>query len=73
MEGRTRRPGGGRKRAVDKDPTLLAELERLVEPGSRGDPESPLRWTSKRTAKLAAELTRMGHPLGASLVRRLLH
>ncbi len=73
MEGRIRRPGGGRKRAVDKDPTLLAELERLVEPGSRGDPESPLRRTRKSTAKLAAELTRMGHPVGASLVRRLLH
>ena len=73
MEGRVRRPGGGRKRAVDKDPTLLAELERLVEPGSRGDPESPLRWTSKSTTKLAAELTRRGHPVGASLVRRLLH
>ena len=73
MEGRVRLPGGGRKRAVDKDPTLLADLERLVEPGSRGDPESPLRWTSKSTAKLAAALTAMGHPVGASLVRRLLH
>jgi transposase len=73
MEGRVRLPGGGRKRAVDKDPTLLVDLERLVEPGSRGDPESPLRWTSKSTAKLAAALTAMGHPVGASLVRRLLH
>ncbi len=72
VEGRVRRPGSGRKRAVDKDPTLLADLERLVEPGSRGDPESSLRWTSKSTRKLAAELTEMGHPIGASLVRRLL-
>jgi transposase len=73
VEGRIRLPGGGRKRAVDKDPTLLADLEHLVEPGSRGDPQSPLRWTSKSTAKLAAALTDMGHPIGASLVRRLLH
>jgi transposase len=73
VEGRIRLPGGGRKRAVDKDPTLLADLEHLVEPGSSGDPQSPLRWTSKSTAKLAAALTDMGHPIGASLVRRLLH
>ena len=71
--GRVRKAGGGRKKAVDKDPTLLADLERLVEPGSRGDPMSPLRWTSKSTTKLAAELTARGHPVGASLVRRLLH
>src|SRR6266849_2546421 len=45
--GRVRRPGGGRKRTVAQDPTLLADLERLVEPLSRGDPESPLRWTCK--------------------------
>ena len=71
--GRVRRPGAGRKRAVDKDPTLRADLDRLVEPGSRGDPESPLRWTCKSTRKLAAELTAMGHQIGPSLVRRLLH
>jgi transposase len=72
-EERVRRPGAGRKRAVDKDPTLRGDLERLVEPGSRGDPESPLRWTCKSTRKLAAQLTEMGHQIGASLVRRLLH
>ncbi len=71
--GRIRRRGGGRKKAVDKDPTLLADLERLVDPGSRGDPMSPLRWTCKSTSRLSAELTTMGHPVGASLVRRLLH
>jgi transposase len=72
-EERVRRPGAGRKRAVDKDPTLRADLERLVEPGSRGDPESPLRWTCKSTRKLATQLTEMGHQIGPSLVRRLLH
>ncbi len=71
--GRVRKAGGGRKKAIDKYPALLADLERLVEPGSRGEPMSPLRWTSKSTAKLAAELTAMGYPVGASLVRRLLH
>jgi transposase len=72
-EERVRRPGAGRKRAVDKDPTLRSDLERLVEPGSRGDPESPLRWTCKSTRKLAAQLTEMGHQIGPSLARRLLH
>ena len=71
-ETRVRRPGAGRKRAVDKDPTLLADLEALVEPGSRGDPESSLRWTSKSLRKLAAELNEMGHQIGPSLVHRLL-
>src|SRR4030095_3213172 len=46
--GRIRRPGGGRKRTVDQDPTLLTDLEKLIEPTTRGDPESPLGWTSKR-------------------------
>ena len=71
-EARVRRPGSGRKRTVDKDPTLRPDLEALVEPGSRGDPESSLRWTSKSLRKLAAELTEMGHQIGPSLVRRLL-
>src|SRR3972149_705010 len=51
---RIRRPGGGRKRTVHTDPTLLKDLERLIEPGTRGDPESPLRWTCKRGGRLAA-------------------
>jgi transposase len=72
-EERVRRLGAGRKRAVDKDPTLRGDLERLVEPGSRGDPESPLRWTCTSTRTLAAHLTEMGHQIGPSLVRRLLH
>src|SRR6478736_6151789 len=45
--GRVRRPGGGRQKTAERDPTVRADLERLVEPATRGDPESPLRWTSK--------------------------
>src|SRR6478672_10073548 len=58
--GRIRRPGGGRKRAVETDATLRADLERLIDPVTRGDPESPLRWTCKSIRKLAEELERMG-------------
>src|SRR6266581_7192568 len=50
---RIRRPGAGRKRTVSKDPTLLRDLEALVEPTTRGDPESPLRWPGRRVAPLA--------------------
>ena len=53
---RIRREGGGRKRLVDQDPALADDLERLIEPLTRGDPESPLRWTCKSTRQLAAEL-----------------
>ena len=59
--GRVRRAGGGRKKAVDKDSTLKSDLEKLVDPLTRGDPESPLRWTCKSVRKLAAELQRLGH------------
>ncbi len=59
--GRVRRPGGGRKKTVTTDPTVRADLERLVEPTTRGDPESPLRWTSKSVRKLAAALRELGH------------
>ena len=55
--GRVRRPGGGRKRLVEKDPTLLADLERLVDADSRGDPEQPLRWTAKSVRSLEEEIT----------------
>lgn len=58
---RIRAPGGGRKRLIDIDASLLADLDALVEPTSRGDPMSPLRWTCKSTTRLAAELTRSGH------------
>lgn len=67
-----RREGGGRKKTVAKDPTLLADLERLVEPVTRGDPESPLRWTCKSMRKLAAELNGMGHRTSQHLVAELL-
>lgn len=71
--GRIRKVGGGRKKATDKDPTLLPDLERLVEPVTRGDPMSALQWTSKSLHVLSAELTTMGHQAGPSLVQRLLH
>ena len=70
---RIRRPGGGRKKTVEKDATLRGDLERLVEPLSRGDPESPLRWTCKSVRKLAEELNRQGHRTSAHLVADLLH
>jgi hypothetical protein len=65
--------GGGRQRLVDQNPRLRDELESLVDPATRGDPMSPLRWTSKSTGKLAAELTRRGHKASAQTVARLLH
>lgn len=71
--GRVRRAGGGRKRVVERDPALLAELEKLLDPVTRGDPESPLRWTSKSVRKLAAELGRTGHPISYPVVAELLH
>jgi Rhodopirellula transposase DDE domain len=70
--GRPRRPGAGRKRACDADPGLAAALERLVDPMTRGDPQSPLRWTCKSTTQLARELTRQGHPVSPRTVGRLL-
>ena len=72
-KGRVRRPGGGRKAMVAIDPTLRDDLERLVEPTSRGDPESPLRWTCKSVRKLAAELTAQGHQTSHRMVADLLH
>jgi len=69
---RVRRPGGGRKKAIDVDPDLLVVLDSLVEPESRGDPMSPLRWTAKSTRNLSGELARLGHQASADLVSRLL-
>ena len=71
--GRIRRPGGGRKRTVLQDPLLREDLERLVEPTSRGDPESPLRWTCKSVRKLAEELKVQGHKTSHRMVAELLH
>ncbi len=67
-----RRPGGGRKTADEKDPLLLPALEKLVEPVTRGDPESPLRWTSKSLRRLARELEEQGHTVSRNVVSRLL-
>ena len=69
---RVRRPGGGRRRITENDPELMKALEALIEPLTRGDPESPLRWTCKSTRKLAAELTRQCHPIGERTVADLL-
>jgi hypothetical protein len=70
--GRIRRPGAGRKRTIDQDPTLVADLEKLIEPVTRGDPQSPLRWTCKSVRRLAAELTRQGHRTSHRMVAALL-
>ena len=69
---RVRRPGGGRRAVTATDPTLLAALLALIEPTTRGHPESPLRWTCKSTAKLADELTRQDHPVSDRTVATLL-
>lgn len=66
-------PGGGRKRAVELDPGLRDDLDRLVEPTTRGDPGSPLRWTCKSLRNLAAELGRQGHAVSHRVVGELLH
>jgi hypothetical protein len=73
LVGRVRKSGGGRKRTADKDPKLLVDLERLIEPTTRGDPESPLRWTCKSVRVLARELNRMGHQTSHRMVAELLH
>lgn len=70
--GRIRRPGGGRKKTVEVDPTLLRDLERLVDPATRGDPESPLRWTCKSVRKLATALKHKGHKTSHRMVAVLL-
>jgi len=73
VSGRIRRAGGGRKWQTELDPGLSSALERLIEPATRGDPESPLRWTCKSTPQLAVELTSQGHPVSASTVWRWLN
>jgi len=72
IEDRVRKKGGGRKPAVVGDPGLAEALDQLVDPATRGDPQSPLRWTSKSTTHLANALTGQGHPVSASTVGRLL-
>jgi transposase len=70
---RIRRKGAGRKKTIDQDATLKRDLESLVEPVTRGDPESPLRWTCKSVRQLAAELKRVGHQTSHRMVAELLH
>jgi len=70
--GRVRREGGGPRPLIDRDPTLLTDLEHLVAPATRGDPERPLPWVSKSLDKLAAALTEMGHAISPNSVRKLL-
>ena len=70
---RLRMPGGGRKRLTETDPQLSAELDRLVDPLTRGDPQSPLRWTCKSTSRLAQELSQQGHSISARAVAQLLN
>jgi len=72
LPGKIRRAGGGRKKLKEKDPSLLQDLDELLEPATRGDPETPLRWTCKSTTKLAEELTARGHPVSQRTVCDLL-
>jgi hypothetical protein len=72
MPGRIRRSGAGRKSIVERDPKLLMSLDRLIEPDTRGDPESPLRWICKSTRNLAAQLTRQKHSVSHEKVAQLL-
>jgi Rhodopirellula transposase DDE domain len=72
LAGRVRRLGGGRKPTVAKDVTLLSDLEALVEPTTRGDPQSPLRWTCKSLRRLAAALQAQGHAVSHTLVGEIL-
>jgi len=69
---RIRRPGGGRKRLADSNPDLLRDLDKLVDPITRGDPESPLRWTCKSTTKLTKELQDQGHQVSQRTLWTLL-
>jgi hypothetical protein len=70
---RVRRPGGGRKRATTHHPTLLRDLEALVEPTAPGDPDSPLRWTCLSTRTLAVALEALGYAVSHTVVAELLH
>jgi hypothetical protein len=69
---RVRRPGGGRKAVEEVDPSVLVDLDALVSPDTRGDPESPLRWTCKSLHQLAAALGAKGHQITENVVARLL-
>ena len=72
LPGRIRRQGAGRKKITETDPHLLSSLEYLIEPETRGDPESPLRWICKSTRTLALELTKQKHPVSHEKVAQIL-
>jgi hypothetical protein len=72
-QGRVRRPGAGRPPIARRDPALRADLDALIEPTTRGDPESPLRRTTRSVRNLAAELVRQGHAVSHQTVSELLH
>ena len=72
LDARVRRAGGGRKPVAESDPGLIADLERLIEPSTRGDPERPLRWTTKSLRRLAAALRELGHRISHTVVGELL-
>lgn len=67
-----RKPGGGRKKLIETDPSLMEDLEKLIDPLTRGDPSSPLCWTSKSTSKLSQALGEQGHKISARTVAKLL-
>ena len=70
--GRVRRAGGGRRPVVEVDPEVIKDVDRLIDPATRGDPESPLRWTSKSLAKLCVALAGMGHEISERTLGKLL-
>jgi hypothetical protein len=71
--GRIRQPGAGRRKITEHNPRLTGAMERLIDPETRGDPESPLRWTCKSTRTLASQLARQKHPISHTKVAQLLH
>jgi transposase len=72
-EGRVRKPGAGRKRKTEQDPTLLKDLKALVDPSTRGDPMGPLLWTTRSLRNLVKELSKLGHKVSRTVVGELLH
>ena len=70
---RQRKAGGGRKLLTEHDKTLLSDLDKLLEPETRGDPENPLRWTCKSAEQIKTKLNEMGHQISERTVNRLLH
>ena len=73
LQGRVRRPGGGRKRLTVSDPELLSALDEMIEGHTRGDPQSPLRWICKSTRAIARELSQQQHPVSHMKVAQMLH